>query len=167
MFVFGSAAYSFGFELRPSLLDVFLAQQFFFMFFFKFRSSIFFFHSFQTQERDAKQKMREKSKELQRLRDDSNKRGGAGGMKSMNSSMGSIGYGGGGPSPMVSMASSIQVDIPKATYQPPMPSVFIIIYHSMFIQSLIWCFRDSSGFCHGFIEALLRFLGFFGILLTF
>jgi len=74
----------------------------------------------QTQERDAKQKMREKSKELQRLRDDSNKRGG-GGMKSMNSSMSSIGYGGGGPSPMVSMASSIQVDIPKATYQPPVP----------------------------------------------
>lgn len=71
--------------------------------------------------------MREKSKELQRLRDDSNKRGGGGGMKSMNS-MGSGGYSGGGPSPMASMASSIQVDIPKTTYQPPMPSVLFLIH---------------------------------------
>lgn len=68
----------------------------------------------QTQEREAKQKMREKAKEFQRQRDDSNKRGG---MKSMNSS--SMGSSGGfGPSPM---ASSIQAEIPKPSYQPPMP----------------------------------------------
>jgi len=71
----------------------------------------------QTQERDAKQKMREKAKEFQRQRDDSNKRGGI--KSTMNSSsIGSSGGGGYGSSPM---ASSIQMEIPKPTYQPPVP----------------------------------------------
>jgi len=60
----------------------------------------------QTQERDAKMKMREKAKELQRQRVESTKRGG-------KPSMGSSG--GFGPSPM---ASSIPAELPKASYQP-------------------------------------------------
>ncbi|XP_046447196.1 coatomer subunit delta-like [Daphnia pulex] len=60
----------------------------------------------QTQERDAKMKMREKAKELQRQRVESNKRG----IKSPISSSG--GY---GPSPM---AASIPTEPPKPTYQP-------------------------------------------------
>lgn len=60
-----------------------------------------------TQERDAKMKMREKAKELQRQRVESSKRG----IKSPMTSSG--GY---GPSP--SMAASIPSEPPKPSYQP-------------------------------------------------
>lgn len=60
----------------------------------------------QTQERDAKIKMREKAKELQRQRVESSKRG----IKSPMTSSG--GY---GPSPM---AASIPAEPPKPSYQP-------------------------------------------------
>lgn len=81
----------------------------------------------QTQEREAKQKMREKAKELQRQRMESIKRGlpmggrnyGSGGGSS--DGFGSMGGGGGGSS-----MSSPSISMPDIKPSPTMPYVFLI-----------------------------------------
>lgn len=78
----------------------------------------------QTQEREAKQKMREKAKELQRQRMEAQKRGiRGGGPASMGGMGGGGGYGGQGggygSGPLVGDTLSTPAEPPKPTYSAP------------------------------------------------
>jgi len=70
----------------------------------------------QTQEREAKQKMREKAKELQRQRMEAQKRGGRGGVASMGSYGGQGGF---APGPMMGDSLSTPAEPPKPAYTAP------------------------------------------------
>ena len=70
----------------------------------------------QTQEREAKQKMREKAKELQRAKMESQKRGGMKGGPPIGSSTSYGGSGGFGAGPTIGDTLSTPAEPPKPTF---------------------------------------------------